>query len=141
MTQPIEHAAAAFSLHDAVMHVLEWAVLFINVACAGVLVWAVLVGLGMFLRQEVAGRRAAPRWPDLRHCVGQYLLFALELLIAADIIETMIRPELSQLAILGGVSLLRILTGYALAQELAHLGGQARPAAHDPSEASRPPSD
>ena len=122
-------AHGAGPVHEAVMHGLSWVVLGINVVCAAVLLWGVVVGIAMFLRAE-AGRRADAKasWPALRHCVGQYLLFALELLIAADIIETMIRPTLDQLAILAGVSALRIVTGFALGKELEHLG-PARPGA------------
>jgi uncharacterized membrane protein len=109
--------------HEAVMDVLSWVVLGINTICAAVLIWGVIVGVVMFLRAELQ-RRVNPlqKWPALRQIVGQYLLFALELLIAADIIETMIRPTLDQIAILGGVSALRIITGYALGKELQHLG-------------------
>ena len=57
----------------------------------------------------------------LRKQVGFYLLFALELLIAADIIETMVQPSLEHLAILGGVVAVRIIVGFALAKELKHL--------------------
>ena len=41
-----------------------------------------------------------------------------ELLIAADVIETMLEPTLDHLAILGGIALIRILVGYALSKEL-----------------------
>lgn len=100
--------------------------LVINAACALVLVLGVLVGLIEFAKiqfKRTAGTTA--RWTDLRLCVGRYLLFALEMLIAADIIETMIRPTLTQLAILAGVSALRIVTGFALAKELDHLSRHA----------------
>ncbi|GJM17979.1 MAG: hypothetical protein DHS20C14_01920 [Phycisphaeraceae bacterium] len=122
---PEPAAGAIDGAHALVMHALEWAVLGINTVCAAVLIWGVLIGIARFVLLEARwGKRDTTRWPALRQRVGQYLLFGLELLIAADIIETMIRPTLSQLAILGGVSLLRIVTGYALGRELNEIAAK-----------------
>ncbi len=119
-SQSVQYESAA---HQTVMDLLTWVVLGINIVCAAVLIWGVLVGLVMFMRAEFRrGTDPLQKWPALRQIVGQYLLFSLELLIAADLIETMIRPTLDQLAILGGVAALRIITGFALGKELQHLG-------------------
>jgi len=103
---------------------LEWIVVFINAATVLVLLWGVVCGLRQFLRTELSRSSPATRSIDrrrIRQELGFYLLYGLELLIAADVIETMIRPTLSQLAILGGVSLIRIVTGFALGRELEEL--------------------
>lgn len=103
---------------------LEWVVLGVYAAAAMVLVWGVLCGVRKFIAIEVArlsGKDWSAQHDSIRRLVGFYLLFGLELLIAADVIETMIRPTLEQLAILGGVSLIRIITGYALGREIKEL--------------------
>ncbi len=129
--QPSRSAQLELAAHETVMDLLSWVVLGINVVCAAVLIWGIAVGVVMFLRAEMR-RTVDPlrKWPALRQIVGQYLLFSLELLIAADIIETMIRPTLDQIAILAGVSALRIITGFALYKELQHLGDPPVSAAH-----------
>jgi len=103
---------------------LESLVLGISIAAALVLAWGVVFGLIAFLRaetQRLRGRPCENAQMQLRRQVGFYLLFGLELLIAADVIETMIQPTLKRLAVLGGVTLLRIIMGYALGKELEHL--------------------
>ncbi len=119
--------AALGGAHELVTHALEWAVLAVNVACAFVLLWGVIVGLITFARIQLQpGCDPDEHWPTLRRQVGRYILFGLELLIAADIIETMAQPTLEQLGLLGGVSVLRIITGYALSKELESLPGTHR---------------
>jgi len=108
---------------------LEWAVTGVNAAGAGVLIWGVAAGLIAFFRMEL--RRCSRSEldglrHDLRKTVGFYILLGLELLIAADIIETMLEPTLEHLAILGGVVGIRIATSYALGKELEHGAPTAR---------------
>ena len=119
------HAPSLFGRsHDWFLYVLEWVVLGINAVTVVVLVWGVVCGARKFIAIETA-RMSGGDWEherdSIRRLVGFYLLFGLELLIAADVIETMIRPTLDQLAILGGVSLIRIITGFALRREIKEL--------------------
>lgn len=117
-------SGALSTVHDNFMHALEWVVLGINAVTVLVLVWGVLCGVRKFIRFELTratGEDWARQRDSIRKLVGFYLLFGLELLIAADVIETMIRPTLEQLAILGGVSVIRIATGYALGREISEL--------------------
>ncbi len=107
-------------LYDA----LEFVVLGINAITALVIVWGILYGTARFIRAEaikLSGRSCDKERADLRKQVGFYLLFALELLIAADVLQTMISPTLEHLAILAGVSFIRIVIGYALGKELSHI--------------------
>lgn len=109
---------------ETVKHILEYLVLGISVTTALVLTWGVLFGVIIFVRAELkrlSGRSCASDRILIRKQVGFYLLFGIELLIAADIIETMINPSLEHLAILAGVSAIRIATGYALGKEISHL--------------------
>ena len=128
MSTPKVHGESSIagggSVHDSFMHALEYVVLAINGATVLVLVWGVVFGMITFFQHEIGRMSAGQRDEDharIRRQVGFYLLFGLELLIAADVIETMIRPTLEQLAILGGVSLIRIVIGIALGRELQEL--------------------
>jgi len=103
---------------------LEWIVLGITAMTVAVLVWGVVYGVVRFIVTESYRLRGqdceAPR-EALRKQVGFYLLFSLELLIAADVIETMAEPTLEHLGILGGVTVMRIVIGLALGRELHEL--------------------
>jgi len=54
----------------------------------------------------------------LRHVLGYYLLLGLEFLIAADIIDTLMKPRVQDLAVLGAIVLIRTVISYSLNAEL-----------------------
>jgi len=56
----------------------------------------------------------------IRHTVGAYLLLGLEFLIAADIIRTIVKPTLEELAILGGIVIIRTIISYFLGKEISN---------------------
>ncbi|MEL6328195.1 MAG: DUF1622 domain-containing protein [Planctomycetota bacterium] len=113
----------------------ELAVAGINVVGVVVLVWAVFCGarqligaeLGFMFGGELRGDREAWRTKTarLRQDVGVYLLLGLELLIAADVIETMINPTLDTVAVLAAIVAIRIATSYFLGKEIQHAQHQA----------------
>ncbi len=100
---------------------LRLIVLIVYAITVAVLVWGVLFGVVRFIATEmkrIVGTECEHERAKLRKQVGFYLLFALELLIAADVVETMLYPTLEHLGILGVISLIRIAIGYALGKEL-----------------------
>lgn len=88
----------------------------------GVIVWGVLLIFSRVLRLEytrLRGRAICREREALRHQLGSYLLLGLEFLIAADIIRTITDPTLEEMAILGGIVLIRTVLSYFLDRELA----------------------
>ena len=57
----------------------------------------------------------------LRATFGTYLLLGLEFLIASDILKTVLEPTLNELAILGGVVVLRTVLSVFLNKEIKEL--------------------
>ncbi|MBP3710059.1 MAG: DUF1622 domain-containing protein [Treponema sp.] len=57
----------------------------------------------------------------IRADFGVYLMIALQFLIAADIIRTILKPDLMELATLGGIVLLRTVLSIFLERELKEL--------------------
>ena len=57
----------------------------------------------------------------IRSDLGVYLLLGLELLIAADIIKTILNPALIELLTLGGIVLLRTILSVFLEREMKGL--------------------
>ena len=55
---------------------------------------------------------------QLRHLLGYYLLLGLEFLIAADIIDTLMKPSAQDLLVLGAIVLIRTIISYSLNAEL-----------------------
>lgn len=100
----------------AIAHALELA--GVAVILTGV-VWALGQALLRLAREGPSARIYAQARTDL----GRGILFGLELLIAADIIGTVvIEPTLSNLAVLAGIVIIRTFLSFALEAELRGLG-------------------
>ena len=57
----------------------------------------------------------------LRADLGTYLLLGLELLIAADILKTIVEPGLHELGILAGIVVLRTVLSFFLNKEILEI--------------------
>ena len=86
-----------------------------------VIVLGVAGGLVRFIRSEFLFVRGANVDDDrkrLRQVLGYYLLLGLEFLIAADIIDTLMKPSVQDLIVLGAIVLIRTIISYSLNAEL-----------------------
>jgi len=86
-----------------------------------VIVFGVTTGLLRFARSEFRSVRGANVNDDrkqLRHLLGYYLLLGLEFLIAADIIDTLMKPSVQDLILLGAIVFIRTVISYSLNAEL-----------------------
>lgn len=86
-----------------------------------VIVLGVITGLCRFARAEWAavrggGSQAARR--QVRHALGYHLLLGLEFLIAADIIDTLMKPGPQELLALGSIVAIRTVISWSLNAEL-----------------------
>lgn len=87
-----------------------------------VILWGSALAVFRFVRGEKAlasGKIIKLKRESLRHSFGSYLLLGLEFLIAADIINTVLKPELYEVAILGAIVVIRTVIGYTLDHELS----------------------
>ena len=102
------------------MEYLHHASFGIGVLGVLVIVFGVGCGLVRFVRAELRARRAdvAEDRKRLRHVLGYYLLLGLEFLIAADIIDTLMKPSVQDLNVLGAIVLIRTVISYSLNAEL-----------------------
>ena len=88
-----------------------------------VIVFGVICGLLRFIGSELSAARGLlvdEERKRLRHVLGYYLLLGLEFLIAADIIDTLMKPTPQDLIILGAIVAIRTVISYSLNSELAH---------------------
>lgn len=71
--------------------------------------------------KRFTGKYTSTNVRRLRAIFGTYLLLGLEFLIASDILKTVLEPTLNELAILGGVVVLRTILSVFLNKEIKEL--------------------
>ena len=102
--------------------------LSLGIGCIGVavIVWGALVStvaLGVAEVRGFSGKDVCAERYHVRQRFGFYLLMGLEYLIGADIIRTLIRPSLQELAVLGSMVAIRTVTSYFLNKEMNRNSG------------------
>ncbi|MFC1921340.1 DUF1622 domain-containing protein [Chloroflexota bacterium] len=90
-----------------------------------VILWGVLEGFYKLLRLKFhqltnSDQKFAPM-EYIRYDVGLHILQGLQFVIVADIIHTLIAPNLEELAILGAIVTIRIALGYFLGREIKEI--------------------
>ena len=88
-----------------------------------VIIFGVAACVTRFFRSEIQsarGRNVEEDRKRVRHVLGYYLLLGLEILIAADIIDTLMKPTTQDLIALGSIVAIRTIISYSLNSELAH---------------------
>ena len=100
----------------------------IGLASMGILILGSAQTVILFLGNELSrlnGSYSLEKIASLRVKLGQYLLLGLELLIASDIIETIVNPGLDELAQVGGIVLIRTVLAFFLNREIDANQGKA----------------
>lgn len=110
---------------------LDYVTLGIGMVGGLVVVYGVLVGAVDLVRSEWDGiRRRGERhitFERIRYDIGSHLLLGLEFLIAADVIRTVTRPTLEELAVLGGIVAIRTVLSYFLGREISRHNSDSLP--------------
>lgn len=99
-------------------------------AIAAVMIAASVAIAAMEMGAALARRAVSERLTKVRLALAEWLVLCLEFLIAADILKTVLAPTLDQLAVLGGVILIRTVLSLSIAYELRRSATHAVPAAH-----------
>lgn len=110
---------------DALVNILEYISIGIGVVGIFIVLWGVIVGLVEFVGAQIAylgkQRKSLPL-ERIRIDLGRYLLLGLEFLIAADIIRTIVKPSLEEVAVLVAIVAIRTVISYFLNKEIERLG-------------------
>ena len=98
-------------------------VISLGIGCVGVvvIVWGALVSLVELCGLEFkrfSGTSSCKNRNLVRQHFGFYLLMGLEYMIGADIVRTLVRPTLQELAVLGSMVAIRTVTSYFLNKEM-----------------------
>ena len=97
--------------------------LYITIGSIGVaiIVWGVVLTVYRLLKLEFSRMKHKSIYREresVRHLFATYLLLALEFLIAADIIATVIHPSFEEIAILASIVAIRTVVSYFLEKEI-----------------------
>lgn len=106
---------------DTIMHLLKTVSQVISVISVCVVIYGTAIAFFSFIQNEL--RRFSRKYSFhqirvLRARLGTYLLLGLELLIASDILKTIVEPGVNELLVLGGVVLLRTILSFFLDREI-----------------------
>ena len=93
----------------------------ISVTSLLIVTYGALIGVISFFRNGLTGNYSITNIRKLRAVFGTYLLLGLEFLIASDILKTVLEPTLNELAILGGIVVLRTVLSVFLNKEIKEL--------------------
>ncbi len=98
-------------------------ILYITIGGFGVvvIVWGVIITVFRLLKLELQRFKKKSVYHEresIRHLFASYLLLALEFLIAADIIATVIHPTFEEIAILASIVAIRTAISYFLEKEV-----------------------
>ncbi|MDW7667179.1 MAG: DUF1622 domain-containing protein [Bacillota bacterium] len=95
--------------------------IIIAMMAVSVLVWGTFITFSKWLYHELKRKKSTilhKKREELRIKLGSYILIGLEILIVADIIETIINPTIMEVALLGAIVLIRTFISYFLEKEL-----------------------
>lgn len=116
-------------LVEAILGQLENISVVISIISVCVVIYGAVIAFFKFVQNEfmrVRGHYTIHELRVLRADLGTYLLFGLELLIASDIIKTIIEPGTQELVILGGIVVLRTVLSFFLDREIRLIDQEAR---------------
>lgn len=103
-----------------VIQFVEIAALILELLAVVIIVSAVLVGMWRYVRHSISTRVLIDRrFSEYRMVLARALLLGLEILVAADIVKTVVlEPSLESVAVLGLLVLIRIFLGWSLIVEM-----------------------
>lgn len=107
-------------LEHTIIQFVEVAALIIELLAVAIIVSAVLVGMWRYLRHMVSERSlVGDRFNEYRMVLARALLLGLEILVAADIVKTVVlEPTLQSVGVLGLLVIIRIFLGWSLIVEM-----------------------
>lgn len=104
-----------------IIQAVDTSAVFIGLVGVLVIITGVIKSLRDFMILQMGDKSKKVTTDSIRYFLGTYLLLGLEFLVAADIVETVFKPSLEQLMILGGIVIIRTVLNFFLNKELEHI--------------------
>ena len=102
-------------------NIFEYLYIAIGTIGVAIIVWGVILTVFRLLKLEFTRFKHKSIYREresVRHQFASHLLLALEFLIAADIIATVIHPTFEEIAILASIVAIRTVISYFLEKEI-----------------------
>lgn len=99
----------------------EILVIILDLLCVIILLWGIAIAAKDFFLSECkrpSREDAVKEITSIRSLLGSYILLSLEVLIAADIVDSIVNPSLQDLIILGSIVIIRTVLSYFLHKEI-----------------------
>jgi len=106
---------------------IEWLATVVDVVAVLVLLWGFVMAVGGMIRGSIGARDEAGRMRNLqmvRGALGVKIVFALELLIISDLVETVVSRSLEDLYLVAGLVVVRTMISYFLNKEIQEIGSE-----------------
>ena len=100
---------------------MEWAATAIDLTGSLIMVWAFITSVIAIVGSMIRGGDTRSRFHDIQiaRCeLGTKLVFALELMIVSDLLQTIISRSIDDLIFLGGLVVIRTTIAYFLSKEI-----------------------
>ena len=111
------------------MNVINVVELVISIISVIVVIYGALIAFLAIVKTELLrfkGKYSILRLRVIRADLGTYLLLGHELLIAADVLKTILEPGMNELLILGGIVILRTVLSFFLNKEIQEIDDERR---------------
>ena len=89
-----------------------------------IIVWGTFASMLKFFKVQISGKEEKEKVyksEEIRSYLASYILLGLEVLIAADIIETIAKPEIKEVLTLITIVIIRTFISYFLQREISSL--------------------
>lgn len=104
-----------------IKHILEILILILNSLSIIVILWGVILTFIGFLKSEITNKDREDtvlKINNIKNNLGSYILLGLEILICADIIESILNPTINDMVILASIVIIRTFISYFLNKEM-----------------------
>lgn len=102
-------------------HILELVIYILNILSIIIIVWGVVLAFIAFIKSELSSHNRVNAIENnniIKNHLGSYILFGLEILIGADIIESILNPTINDMIILASIVIIRTFISYFLNKEM-----------------------
>jgi uncharacterized membrane protein len=101
---------------------LHYLTISIGLVGVAVIAWGVVISLLDFIRLEAShwhGGTICREREVTRQHLASYILVGLEFLVAADVVRTLVKPSLKEIAVLASIVAIRTVLSFFLDRELS----------------------
>lgn len=109
---------------DELYVVIEWLAVIVDVTAVFVMAWGFVMAVYGLIRGSIGAWDEAGRMRNLqvtRCALGVKIVFALELMIISDLIETVVNHSLEELYMVGALVVIRTVISFFLNKEIKEI--------------------